>query len=348
MMSKMVKACILSDSSSPGFWRLTLPFLHMIKHKTEDEYPISINLNIDQCKSADMLQADVVVVSRLHSQQHIDTITALKKMGKAVIYDLDDDLWQISPDNPAYFAYTKERLDNTKIMLDLVDVIVTTNDYLADSIAANTETPIVVIPNAIDIPSYQPTINKSRDGFKRVLWMGSQSHTADMATVSEAIEELLAADDKIKMVIVGSLPECIDDVFKEKPHRCEFNNFIKPVEKYIEFTTRLIADVAICPLVDSHFNCSKSNLKFLEYTAMHLPVVASNVRPYAESIVSGQSGIIADNGEDFYNGVTRLLNAKRTGRGMVKQARQFVQQHHNLNLTGSLWRKLCWALHKNR
>ena len=343
-MSRIVKVCVLSDGSGPGYWRLTIPFKHMIEHKTTDEYPISINLNIDECKSADMIQADVVVVSRLHSKQHIDTIASLKKMGKAVIYDLDDDLFDISPDNPAIIAYTTERLDNTKIMMDLVDVLVTTNHYLADALAEKTETKIVIIPNGIDLPSYQPRINKSRDGFKRVLWMGSQSHDSDIAIMAGAIERLFVTDKKFKMVLVGSLPSCIDRVFKRHPHRCEFNNFIKPVEEYVNFTTRLIADVGLCPLVDSHFNRSKSCLKFLEYTAMSLPVVASRVRPYSETIISGQSGIIAETTDDFYDGMVRLLGSNRTGKGMVSKAREYVRKNHNLSDIGSKWRQLCWSL----
>ena len=58
--------------------------------------------------------------------------------------------------------------------------------------------------------------------------------------------------------------------------------------------------LAVAPLrLDDRLNHAKSNLKFLEYSAMGLPCVYSSIEPYFRTIEDGVDGyLIEDNDQD--------------------------------------------------
>ena len=62
----------------------------------------------------------------------------------------------------------------------------------------------------------------------------------------------------------------------------EFHSAVKLID-YPEYLIKLQLDVGIAPLLDNAFNQAKSNLKLLEYGAMFLPVLASNLPCYSNS-----------------------------------------------------------------
>jgi glycosyltransferase involved in cell wall biosynthesis len=64
--------------------------------------------------------------------------------------------------------------------------------------------------------------------------------------------------------------------------------------------------IAVAPLVDNALNRSKSLLKYLEYTALGLPVVASNVGPY-QSLQHGVNALLCDNTGDAWRDALRRL-----------------------------------------
>ena len=53
-------------------------------------------------------------------------------------------------------------------------------------------------------------------------------------------------------------------------------------------------DVAIAPLEDNAFNDSKSDIKVAECSRYKIPLVASNVGCYNETIINGETGYLLD------------------------------------------------------
>ena len=54
-------------------------------------------------------------------------------------------------------------------------------------------------------------------------------------------------------------------------------------------------DVAIAPLEDDAFTRGKSDLKYLDYGALGIPGVFSDVRPYRETVRHRETGLLAAN-----------------------------------------------------
>jgi glycosyltransferase involved in cell wall biosynthesis len=66
--------------------------------------------------------------------------------------------------------------------------------------------------------------------------------------------------------------------------------------------------IGLCPLEDNVFNQSKSNLKYLEFAANGLPVVASAVEPYAKSIIHGETGLLVAAGESWVDAINSVTD----------------------------------------
>jgi len=58
--------------------------------------------------------------------------------------------------------------------------------------------------------------------------------------------------------------------------------------------------IAVAPLRDTPFNRCKSDLKFLEYSALGLPGIFSDVVPYSQSVCDGETGLVVPNDEEAW------------------------------------------------
>ena len=108
----------------------------------------------------------------------------------------------------------------------------------------------------------------------RVLWAGAQHHGADLALLANIVEQTY---QEFTWVFFGDRPRQLP-VFVQY----EFQPPV-PFEAYTEKLRDLAPDVAVAPLQDTPFNRYKSPLKLLEYAALGVPVLASNVQAYTQS-----------------------------------------------------------------
>jgi hypothetical protein len=100
---------------------------------------------------------DVVVFSRTYPIDPIVAVRQFKRAGKKVVYEIDDDLWNVNPDNPSVSISTKKRVQYEKLMKE-VDVVTTTTPELAKLLRKFNKN-VVVCPNAVDYEIF-----KEREG----------------------------------------------------------------------------------------------------------------------------------------------------------------------------------------
>ena len=72
-------------------------------------------------------------------------------------------------------------------------------------------------------------------------------------------------------------------------------------------------DVLLVPLVNNPFNLAKSNLKVIEAGFFHKAIIASNVGPYKEDLISA-----VDKGDINYNGNSLLVDENKNNRNWSK------------------------------
>ena len=90
-------------------------------------------------------------------------------------------------------------------------------------------------------------------------------------------------------------------------------------------------DIGMAPLADTAFNRCKSAIKTLDYAALGLAVVASDVPAYRGSLADGPGGMLAANQPDaWYAALSRLVRDSELRRGLARGALAAFTAHGTL------------------
>ncbi len=167
------------------------------------------------------------------------------------------------------------------------DVCICTTDALANALIAEFKLApekLAVLPNALPKLAWQQRRCLPNTGLRanagpnaklnaklRVVWAGAAQHQSDLDLLLPVIA---ASKQRYQWVFFGLCPTGLKhDPAIEFHHPVEFSDYSAKL-------AALDADIAVAPLLDTDFNRCKSPLKLLEYAALELPVIASNVHAY--------------------------------------------------------------------
>jgi glycosyltransferase involved in cell wall biosynthesis len=167
------------------------------------------------------------------------------------------------------------------------------------------------------------------DGRLRVGWMGSFSHLNDLA--SHVFRTMKwAMNQGHEVVFVGHDPDW-------RKHGLEYTHV--PWVSSLDYDRRqgLPFDVGLIPLARNEFNLGKSDVKFIEYTMSGVATVASNIEVYNQTIVHGETGLLAGGQHDFLH-FTRLLCEDASLRNeLVANAQQYVRDNRLIGQHAHEW-----------
>lgn len=270
--------------------------------------------------------ADILVFQKLFSHQSIEDLIRYKAEGKRIVYDIDDDVWHINPANPAYEFWSKDwPQKNVSIALQAADVVTVTTPRLAQ-VVSRFNANVRVIPNCL--PDEHWNIKRARDDVLTIGWAGSGTHWDDLRQISGVVEMILEDYPNVVLALAGMK----EYPFPEHPRILK----IKPVK--LEDYANLVAlfDIGLAPLTDTLFNACKSDLKYLEYAAVGIPVIASKVPSYEASIEQGKNGLLARNQKDWLKHLRRLIADENFRDEIGAAAREFAESRFMSRNVG-LW-----------
>jgi glycosyltransferase involved in cell wall biosynthesis len=222
--------------------------------------------------------ARVVVIQRLHAPEHFKAIQVLKSWGMKVIYDMDDNLWEVPTYNPAHRLLKGVRVGFEKC-IQACDLITVSTAALKVALLRNVTLPkgikVTVVNNAIDFNLFRPLPRNSET--VKVGWAGTNTHTRDVAGVWNMLPGFLGANPNVELDFVGlPMPEVLRN--NRRARQLEF----VPVGEYPSRLSSWRFDVMLAPLEDNTFNRSKSNIKALEAAATGAVPLLSDVASYAQ------------------------------------------------------------------
>ena len=336
---------IKGDDTGCGYWRMVLPARQL------DEGKFFLDVSTVEVIYEYLLEYDIIFIQRLSDWNSFYVLQKLKRAGKKIIYDIDDNLFDLPEFHPAKLKFGNDARESAASIMSLCDIIITTTDVLKKTliqyVGSNIENNVVVIPNAINIGDYEKRdIYPVRGGDEskpfRIMWGGSSTHEYDILMVLGALDRFLLnhKDDNVRLMIMGYLPMCIREKYKEKHWlgKIEFIEF-KDIETYFNMIGKVNADVGIAPLVDCVFNYNKSNIKWQEYTIGDVPVFASNVPPYSNTISDGVDGLLLNTEDEWYDALERKFN-NRDGdcwQEMVDNARKKIEERYDISNVVTQW-----------
>lgn len=224
--------------------------------------------------------ADIVVVQRCCTQQQFDFIHTCQQLGQKVIYDLDDNVWDLPEYNPAHVPLTQMR-NGFNACIQLVDLVTVSTKVLAKevrrhvprmiNIKTRKEIPIIVCENRMNELLYaEPRLRPKLT----IGWSGSSSHVGDLTIVEDALR-VVASETDADIEFRGCEPP---DGMRTIPN---FRH--KMWTPVAEFSARMPVwgwHIALAPLTDHEFNRSKSPIKMMEAAYCRIPCLTSWVKPY--------------------------------------------------------------------
>lgn len=259
-----------------------------------------------------------------------------RESGKHVVMDLDDDLLSLPVSHPdvlkMYFAGSQLPMLTAMVQVKALTV---TTPYLANLLEVyNTNT--YVLPNYLNDTIWRfnsPQISTKKK--IRIIYMGGVTHTQDLKLLLPAIKILaIKYPDQLEFIFYGANLELTE------PLPVTVTNLKSETYVYADFARVALsqpADIAIAPLEDNDFNRCKSNIKYLEYSAMGLPGVFSNVLPYSSVIKQGSNGFVAASTDDWVKAISRLIDDPILRLQIAKEAQGNVRKNWLMSDHAHLW-----------
>jgi GT2 family glycosyltransferase/glycosyltransferase involved in cell wall biosynthesis len=219
--------------------------------------------------------------SILFLQRDFTPYRALLNRPFPVIYDLDDNLFDLPPDHPdaAHYGPVSTAL---RECINRFSAVTVSTENLRQQLAPHHPN-VVVVPNRL--PFYPDVAPKSL----RILISGTPSHLSDIDFLVPVLERVARAIP-VQILFWGYYPEKL-------PHLTNIGvieQFSAHYPDYLKTLGGLGAAVGLIPLADRTFNQAKSDLKFREYTAAKMAILASDVGPY-RTIRHGIDGYVLPN-----------------------------------------------------
>jgi glycosyltransferase involved in cell wall biosynthesis len=157
----------------------------------------------------------------------------------------------------------------------------------------------VVIPNCWDEENPLWDVPKLPSDMVRIGWIGTTTHFEDFQIARDALQ-LVMAERPLTKAVIGLDPK-IYDLFGDIP---ETRKLFIPGMSYNEYPAFYkYTDIILVPLLDTHFNRAKSEIKLIEAGAAGQPWLASPLPAYLEW---GAGGVYA-NTLDEWVGKLRVL-----------------------------------------
>lgn len=300
---------------------------------------------------------DVVVFGRTYPMHYnpVKVMRDFRKRGARLVYDMDDDFWNVAEDNPSALVSNAMK-DQYEGMIAEADICVTPSDELAKKFKKVFKKKAMICPNGISTDVYK---ERPRTQEKVVVgYMGAASHWKDLQIVAEAISDLQQKHDFL-FTIYGITGEPLEAAFyaykkyldsnlqpeknKYFQEALAFQDQLKnlnmwhipfmPPELHPSILSRCDFDIGIAPLEDTVFNRGKSCIKFYEYASVGTVTLASDVLPYKKEV----NYLAKNNKKDWMKKLEKLIVDEEFRQKTLEKQQKFVFENRTLEAIGLPW-----------
>ena len=258
----------------------------------------------------------------------------VRKFNRKLVLDLDDSLWDIMSDNPAYIAFKRgsENIRNFTAICNEVDCITTTTKYLRNVISHNTDKPtdlIKILPNYIDLDKMYPHRSPFKDTHEiKLLHFGSTTHFIDLQNeeFENGIDMVMKEYPNVILKTVGAMiPK-----YKHKWGRRYENSYGH--QDVFEWAQNIFppfadeTDIFVTPLAENRYTMCKSSIKYLEASSTVKPGVWQRMRQYEEVVTHGVNGFLARYATEWHGAIKKLIDDKQLRRSVANNAFETVKR----------------------
>lgn len=236
----------------------------------------------------ELLRADVVFFMRCYEEHHLQIMQSCLDQKIPVWYDLDDNLFEVPRENPAYGNYMRKAVrEGVLDFLASADLVTVSTKELANVVVKAGGNAPLVIPNALDEKTFHVWDEAPEVSPRKVItWRGGASHLGDLHHFAKEFWQFFENTKDWNVHFMGLdpwwvangyawNPKAFGDRVSSEPYTLDYNQYL--------WTMRMDArpKLHVVPLVDNSFNRCKSNIAALEAIfAGAVPIVPADFEEF--------------------------------------------------------------------
>ena len=330
-------------TSGVDFARVIQPMTHLNGY-SDDEVKFEVKVwDVEKQQKLEWVEVgrdyDIIFFNYIASPENYAVMGLMaRKFNHKLVCDVDDALWKIMSDNPAYPMFKKgsQQISIISRILDDVDKVTCTNSYLRNLIAEETykkHENIHIFPNYVDLDlySYRP---KFKDTMKiQIAHFGSSTHSRDLQEDQffKGMDRIMKEYPNVEFVSLGCHIPQYKKVwgmrYIQKFGDEDLYTWVK--DKFPQFVDEV--DIFVAPLQDCVYNRCKSGIKFLEASTSGKPGCWQKIRQYSEVVKNGQNGFLCSTADEWYDSLKKLIDDKELRRKMGEKAFRTVEKDWQIN-----------------
>ena len=183
--------------------------------------------------------------------------------------------------------------------------------------------------------------------------MGTATHGADVDIIADTMRRLRTRwDGRITLEIIGAKSAAADWYARLDVPASVAHSYPRFVQWLRAQAKRWVLGVA--PLIGSRFNAAKSVLKYLDYAALGLPSILSDVEAYSSLRAQPYARLARNAPAPWYFATSALLRDESLAHKIACGAKGYVRGSHTLGVQATkrraIWMQLTErpAFHESR
>lgn len=296
-------------------------------------------IQMDEVKNYDFNGYNSIVLYRCSNVNIVNEIVKeSERLSIPVYYDIDDFIFDYDKIDYLEFLQNKEysqfRIKTEQIhqCMEMCKGYMTSTNTLAAEIMREFPNKKVVIKRNVASIAMQILSNdawKNANNNNDRIWIGyfsgSITHNKDFAQIECILKDILERYPQVYLKLGGVIQENGLGDYRNRIEKVGFTEW--------KNLPNMIANVAInlMPLEDTCFHSCKSENKWMEAALVHVPSVMSYNVELEKVIVSGKTGFLCANKEEWYTSLKMLIEDENLRRSVGDAAFQRVMERYTTN-----------------
>lgn len=272
-------------------------------------------------------------------------VFAFGNHGKAIIYETDDDHFNITSWN-GYYKDVQPELDMVSSMAKRADLVTTSTQVIGNRYARFNDN-VRVIKNAIDPELYKATEARPDGDKARMVYYGGSARMRDYLGFPKVgkprkIEGGYCAKamhdmrEELHRVWIGGEGDFIE---KTKGIFDEHHPYQENIAEFCKLLANTHPDIGVAPLMGDTFDQAKSELHWLEYSMVGAAFIGErigNLGPYS-MVKNGIDGFVVKGRQEWYDAVKKLARNPSMRADMAAAAKERVLKEYNYKDRAKEW-----------
>lgn len=307
--------------------------LLLLHNLNEIEFKVRLS---KACKEKDIIDSDVVVFCRNSVIEDMDCLYWAKKHNKKIIYDIDDNFFQIDI-NTAIGKYHRHpiHLYILKQFIELADLVRVYSNPMKNY-CSKMNSNVKLLNTYFDFDLIK-NLSQSNHDKTKIVYATSRLDKDELYEIfSKALIRIIDKyENRIEIFIWGA-----KDSRLSKFKCIKYMQFERDYNKFIRKFYQYGFDIGLAPLKDDIFHKSKTNNKFREYGACKIAGIYSNTEVYRNCVEDEKTGLLVNNNEqEWFDAIEKFILNKELLNEIKKNSYDKILEFYSMDSFVDEWRK---------